>query len=279
MVSVKSIPHAFALVLALVLPGCSQFPAMLQSEQDGYSAEGSGDTSPGVIQPGEDPGAFASPVDPDERRSNLLMTRVHLALDEGNTDAARQLLEESLEQDPDHVEALHLLAVLEVQAGELESAEAGFQVALKQDRDHPRLNGDYGYFCYLTDRWDDAERHLTRAIELDPELAEAQTNLGMLRGRQGDTAAARRHFRNAGCSEAEILNNLALVRFLEEDFESAERMYREALALDPENSSVRYGLQLASHMVEAGARETPASAASVTTSSATTTGTATVGDL
>jgi len=244
-----------SVLLVAIANGCSQFPSLLQPDPSARSTASGNAHSVGVMQLGEDPDAFQSSVDPARRRANVLLTRARLAMADGDTDTALQLLESILKADPDHAEASHLTAVLRTRSGDLEAAEAHFRTALAADGDNPLLNSDYGYFCYLAGRWDDAERFLTRAAEIDPELPQAQTNLGMLKARRGNSAAARRHFRNAGCTDVEVLNNLALARFLEEDFAAAETMYRQAHDLDPGHRNVNDGLRMTSQMTDSFAGE------------------------
>lgn len=257
-----------AFVLLVAAHGCSQFPVLSKGPAAPIEAHGDAQAI-GLMQFGEDPGAFQSAVDPAQRRANVLMTRARLAIVDGDTDTAVELLEGFLDAEPGHAQAAHILAVLRAQSGNVEAAEKHFQTAIAADRDNPRLNADYGYFCYLADRWEDAEQYLTRAVEIEPDLRQAHTNLGMLEARRGDTAAARRRFQNAGCSDVEVLNNLALARFLEEDFETAELLYRQAREMDPDHLTVKNGLQMVNHMWPARAGGPAASVAA---------GTVTIGD-
>lgn len=242
--------------------GCSQF-SLVRSKPSARSAASGDDHTVAVMQLGEDPDAFDSTIDPARRRANLLITRARLAIADGDRDSAVELLEGILERDPVDAVALHLIAVLETQSGDLEAAEAHFHTALDHDSKNPNLVSDYGYFCYLTGRWDDAARYLTTATEIDPELAEAHTNLGMLEARRGNSEAAEDHFLDAGCTEVEVLNNLALARFLEADFTTAESMYRDVLKLEPENHAATDGLRMASHMSAAVEREAGSSTVSL----------------
>jgi Tfp pilus assembly protein PilF len=247
MTALKSI-RLITLSVAVIANGCAQFPSVVNSNPSARSTVNADDRTLGVTRFGEDPDAFTAPTDPARRRANLLLTRARLAIADGQNDAAVKLLEGILEKEPDHAEASHLIAVLQTQSGDLETAESRFRTALAHDSRNPKLNCDYGYFCYLTDRWDDAEQYLRKAVTIDPELAEAHTNLGMLAARRGDPDAAEEHFLDAGCTEVQVMNNLALARFLEADFATAESMYRDLLKLDPENRAANDGLRMAGHM-------------------------------
>ena len=85
-------------------------------------------------------------------------------------------------------------------------------------------------------QWAEAAGAYDKAIELDPDYADAYCNLGAVRYNQGQRAAARRAFeaclaRNADHVEA----NFNLANVLEEagEDEQALTLYRRALAADP----------------------------------------------
>lgn len=228
-------------MLAGIVCGCSNLPARSGSGEQG-PITGLNQT----VEIGEQ--ADPTPAELDVRRANLLLAKAKLARADGDTAAAIQHLESILEIDPGHAEAAHQLAVLNFESKDLKSAERLFQMALKQEEKNARLNCDYGYFCYLTGRWDQAKEHLTRAIQIDPSLAQAQTNLAMLEARRGETASARQRFESVGCSEAEVQNNIALASLLENEVASAEATYKVAYELDPQIPQIQRGRSLAAHI-------------------------------
>jgi Flp pilus assembly protein TadD len=253
MSSTRLIEIAGILLLAGIAGGCSNLPSSPGIDQSrpltGFNQ---------AVEVGEE--ANPTPKELDVRRANLLLTKAKLARSDGDLNAAIGFLESVLELDPNHAEAAHQLGVLYVESGELEAAEKHFQLALSHRETNARLHADYGYFCYLTGRTDDARRHLTRATELDPSLAKAQTNLAMLEARLGDLPSARRRFAAAGLSEAEVLNNVALASLLERDFAKAESTYQRAADLNPEIPQIQRGRSLAVHISQNAAGKAVGSA-------------------
>jgi Tfp pilus assembly protein PilF len=211
--------------------------------------------APGVVHLGEDP-VSSTDQNLEERWTNLQITKARLAVDDGQPHVARQMLESILESEPGHAEAAHFLAVLLTQSGELDAADKLFKIALASQSQQAQWNCDYGYFCYLVGRWDEARQHLTRAVEINPNLAKAQTNLGMLEARLGQTESARKRFQKAGCTEAEVLNNMAFAQLLQHDYSAAESTYTRALARNPDAPASKNGHRLASHLSKAAANET-----------------------
>src|SRR5205823_4869658 len=81
-----------------------------------------------------------------------------------------------------------------------------------------------------------------RALDLDPENAEASFNLGNRMREQGEHAAATIHYERALRSAPDhpaVLNNLGLTLDEIGERERAEGCYRRALAVDPQHTGAR----------------------------------------
>lgn len=111
----------------------------------------------------------------------------------------------------------------------------------------------YGWFmrgCQLDvdgDRAEDAIAAYSRAIELDPGLAAAQTNLGNVHYRRGERERARSCYEQACAVEPEQPQahyNLANLYEEEGDLEMAIAEYRRALAADPEFVDAHFNLAM-----------------------------------
>lgn len=189
-------------------------------------------------------------IDLQQRKNNLLFAKAQLAEADQDAEQAIKLYEAIVQTDSDHAPASHRLAILLAQEGKLKSAEDYFQLALRAESDDPQLHCNYGYFCYLLRRWDDAEFHLTQAIELDPALRHAHNNLGLLHARLGNYEKAKRHFEIAGCTPTDSLNNIGFARLLEKDYGGAKAAYRRALNEDPAHSKAREGLAAANRLAD-----------------------------
>ena len=121
--------------------------------------------------------------------------------------------------------------------------EKYYQTALKKDPKNPNLLADYGYHCYLQQRWKEGEANLREAIVLNPELHRAHNNLGLLLARTGRVDEAAKEFVRAGCSEAETHSNLGFALTLQKRFPDAKRQFDLALAADPNSITARNGLK------------------------------------
>ena len=137
-------------------------------------------------------------------------------------------------------------------AGDARAAAGAYREALRADPNNPQLH--YNLSLAL-DKLDDqsAERHeLEKAIQLNPDLAVAHNQLGILemqRGRTGEAVAA---FKKAIASDpqyADAQNNLGVLYNREGKDSDAATLYRQAIASDPKYTKayVNLGLLLAQH--------------------------------
>lgn len=160
---------------------------------------------------------------------------------QGEVEQAIHAYEAVLEQTKNPT-ALHRLGVLWVRQGDLERATSYFEQALKHDPENAELYCDLGYALYLDQRYAEADQALRRALELNPHLARAHANFGMLLARTGRSEDALYAFSRAGLSEGEARNNLALAMMVEQRFPEAQAQYEGALRAEPNNEAARRGM-------------------------------------
>jgi tetratricopeptide (TPR) repeat protein len=83
---------------------------------------------------------------------------------------------------------------------------------------------------------------LEQAIQIDPNLAEAQNQLGFLQSRDGETASAEEHFRiavRASPGFARAWVNLAAMLYLESKLPEAKEAVQRALQIEPDNAGAQ----------------------------------------
>lgn len=166
----------------------------------------------------------------DNLESRLAIAR--LCEGQGDTSQARRIYEAALERDPKNSLASHRLAVLAARAGKHGEAETHFQRALAMTPQDAALLSDYGFWLYLQGQHDEAQRVLHTAIEEDPSLNSARTNLALVLGEMGHLEESYALFREV-VSEAQAHANLAFVCAQRGDLNRAEEHYHRALNADP----------------------------------------------
>ena len=89
-------------------------------------------------------------------------------------------------------------------------------------------------------RLEEAERHLRRALEIDPEYKQPRINLGNIYSRRDEYEKAEKHYQmvlDESPNAPAALKNLGLLRVLQERYEAAIPILRKALERDPNSVS------------------------------------------
>ncbi|WP_217647122.1 tetratricopeptide repeat protein [Planctomicrobium piriforme] len=106
---------------------------------------------------------------------------------------------------------------------------------------HSKLSAE----SYRAGHKDDAERHASKALELNPQFSPALNDLGLLRIEQGKLDEAAKLFEAAlllNPSDRRAVFNRARVARLQGDFPVAERLYSQMKQLKPESLATRVEL-------------------------------------
>lgn len=132
--------------------------------------------------------------------------------------------------------ALHLLAILRQNAGQLEAAETLLRQSLALE-ETPLTLHSLGVLLHRMKRWEGAEAAYRRAIALTPDYGEAYNNLGILYkdwGRPGEAEQAYLEAVRVKPEYPDPHNNLGVLYKGRGQLEAAEVAYRRALELRPE---------------------------------------------
>lgn len=140
------------------------------------------------------------------------------------------------------VPLLFSLGVAYEQTGQLDSAVQAFEGVLAVDPDNAQALNYLGYT--LADRnmrLDYAEDLIARAIALDPQNAAFLDSYGWVYYRQGDFAKAVDYLQQAAALDNDpvIFDHLGDAHEALGEPDQAERWWRRALELDPENQAIR----------------------------------------
>jgi type IV pilus assembly protein PilF len=149
-------------------------------------------------------GGGQRPASQEQRvQAQLALARGYI--EEGDWLSARGPLERALEIDARSSDAHVLLALVHQADGAYSNAEDHYRRALRFDRSSAFAMNNYGTFLYLQERYGEARRMLTRAVE--------------------DSAYPAR---------ARAYENLALTELALDDLDGAEQALRRALRLNPD---------------------------------------------
>lgn len=132
-----------------------------------------------------------------------------------NTSKAESLYRELLTLDEFNANGLVGMAQVEASRNNLRTAKTYFKKALSQHEGNPRLHAAYGRFLLFSKEVKPAETEFLRAIEINPNLAEAHVELAVI-----------------------YLSRI-------QDDQKALFHYKKAIDADPEKVSYRYGYSVA----------------------------------
>ncbi len=160
----------------------------------------------------------------------------------GKLDEARAAYRVFLQKKPDHIEALHRLALLEDQQRRHREAQKLYARAIQLNPEQAQLFNDLGYSFYLSGDLPKAESAMGKAVALSPTTARFHNNLGLILGQMGRLDEALAEFRQAG-SEADAQYNLAFIYSSQGRFGEATRYFQAALQSDPQHELARRALE------------------------------------
>ena len=167
--------------------------------------------------------------------------KVHLALahilhEQGRWVEAEEQYRKSLAVKPESLEALTNLGTLAYDLGRISEALALYDQA-SSVREDPALRNNRGNALRLLGRLEEAEREILRAIEIEPDYADAHSNLGAVLIDMGRPRQAIPSFQTALDLDPELAaaaSNLGNAYFALGDLDSALVAYERALELDPD---------------------------------------------
>ncbi|MFC4161615.1 tetratricopeptide repeat protein [Chitinimonas lacunae] len=166
----------------------------------------------------------------------------------GQVDTALPVLEQALVQNPDHVPVLMVLGTVYGQRGEIERARDCFVHAIEIDPKLAPAHSNLGNVCKLLGDFVGAAAAYRKAIVLQPGFADAHYNLGTVLLETGEWEEAQKAFERALLFKpdyAEVHNNLGDLLMRQSKCEAALSHFRQALVWNPNLLPAQNNLVLA----------------------------------
>jgi predicted O-linked N-acetylglucosamine transferase (SPINDLY family) len=163
----------------------------------------------------------------------------------GSISQARELYQQVLQQQPNHVAALNLMGVLSSQAGDLKAGIAFYYRALERQPRFVEAHHNLALALQLVGRIPDAIAHYRIALSLEPNNPETHHNLATLLVQQGQPEPAFRHYQAAIALRPDYATayvNLGLLYAQQQQFEAAIAAMQQAIRHQPSDAQIYWQL-------------------------------------
>jgi Tfp pilus assembly protein PilF len=157
---------------------------------------------------------------------------------QGNIAGAEEQLKKALAIDPNHLGALLAYAHLEDRQRNFQAAERYYQKALKKHGKNASVHNDMGLCYHRHNKLPEANKALTRAIELDPDSKLYRANLAAVLVDQGKSPEALEQLVHAHGQPVGHYN-LGYLLMQKKDMAGAMQHFQEAARLDPTFNEAR----------------------------------------
>ncbi len=160
----------------------------------------------------------------------------------GRVQEAENIYRQVLREQPDNVDALHLLGIIAHQTGRSDDAAVLIRKAVAVKPDYAEAHYHLGLALEGQGKLADAVAAYRRVLELKPDNAHAHNNLGialMGQGRPADAVAAFGKALALKPDLAEAHNNLGIALKDQGRLADAARAHRRAIAIDPDHAAAQ----------------------------------------
>lgn len=154
----------------------------------------------------------------------------------GRLRTAEEIYRQILEQQPEHVEALHWLGVAALQRGQYQVAIELIGKALRRNPEYVSAHNNIGLAWQGAGQLEQAGAAFRQALLLAPEDADIELNLGKVLFEQGRLSEAETVCEQAVAHAPNLAlahSNLGAVRLAQAQHETAIACFQRAIALEP----------------------------------------------
>jgi tetratricopeptide (TPR) repeat protein len=181
-----------------------------------------------------------------QRREALYGLEADLLGQAGDSDAALQLLDRALADEPKSTPLRYARAMQLEQRGELDTMEQELRRILREDPDNATALNALGYtLANRTGRYTEALQLISRALELEPNEPAILDSMGWVLYRTGQHQEALDYLTRAYASfpDPEVAAHLGEVMWVTGDTEGARAVWQAAALRDPDHPVLRETLE------------------------------------
>jgi tetratricopeptide (TPR) repeat protein len=164
-----------------------------------------------------------------------------------NLAQAKVILEELLQKEPGHVDALYNLGMIYTELGDPGKAAATLSKLVDLGHDSANVYVALGFAHSRMGNQNKAKELFLSALELEPDNPYALRNLGGIYGKEADYERAIRYLERsfkANPADAHTAYGLGMCYFSSGDIANADRYLRKTMEIDPASSFSRMAKDL-----------------------------------
>jgi Flp pilus assembly protein TadD len=159
----------------------------------------------------------------------------------GDTEQALKLLNDALKSQPEDIPLRYMRALMAVGVGQLDLAEKDLRLIIAEQPDNAAAINALGYtLADLTERYDEAEKLISQAYELQPDDASIVDSMGWISYRLGRLPEAEKYMREAWkmMRNAEIAAHLGEVLWARGQKDEARATWQLGMQLESDNETL-----------------------------------------
>ena len=178
---------------------------------------------------------------------DLYIRLAYFEAEQQNWDLAQEAIDSALKMEPNHADAMLLLAQILESKGETQKAKKAYQSVIEQHSTFSKAYREYGrFFMRQESQHDQAQTYLLRALELRPKDALAHLLLAEIFIQRDRRSQGLLHLEIAKRFQDEepLFHCRSVPLFLQlNQFEEALKQLKKALKYDPKNKQIRMQLR------------------------------------
>ena len=162
-----------------------------------------------------------------------------------NLQVAKNLYNETLKINTNHIDAHNNLGIILLQSGELQNAKSCFEKAIEINSNYASAYNNLGLVFKNLAKLQKAKICYEKAIKIDPNFFDAHNNLGTLLKRLGELQKAKSCFEKAikiNPANASVHNNLGVVFEELGELQKAKNFTQKAIEIDPNYVGAHWNL-------------------------------------
>ena len=181
-------------------------------------------------------------IESPKQAASLYQIESELLAEQKLLGEAYDVLSNAILQEPNNIQLLYMRSLLSERQNDFSRSEQDLRAILAQDANNAMALNALGYTLTVhTNRYEEAEQLIIKALELNPGDPATTDSLGWVSYRLGKYDEAIKHLRNAlsMLPDPEVAAHLGEVLWVTGERDEAITIWQEVLSNDPDNSMIR----------------------------------------